>query len=439
MRVHSARAAACAFLALAVAPTAASIQEGGTRADGQTGDGSALPGDAVVATDGVEWQTLADNLFVSGERGIADPGKVEPEPRNVMKLGPVTLLPKWDEEVMYDDNVFLTESDEEDDFILRSRLALLADWQIGSSGHRLTGGWDMLRNWFMGGEARNFVENLASAQLDLNFRHLRISAGDRWEDRTDPILAVFTGKIERTINTAYGTVGWHTDSRYAEAKAQGITTEYDDASFQGFDRDEQLAHGEFGWLAQDDLWAFVRAGVIARKFDQNQLNDMSGQTVSGGFRFRRAPEWDASLRVGVRVENFDDTVATDDHDHALNPEVEGRALWWPTRRDGVDLRVVHTTEFSPVSNYEILDRVEIGWTRALTGRVRSRAGMGFERVDPSDVADTFWRYSLGAGATWRVREFVDVTFNWRIRIRATDVPNGDYTGNQVSLGIAVRL
>jgi hypothetical protein len=459
MRVRSGRSsprprpAFLALLALAAIAPAASAQEDGPRkprdalaqegGKKQEGDetAAALEGEdkALVATDALQWRALTDQLFVSGERGITDPANLEPEPRQAFKFGAVSLLPKFDESVVYDSNVFLTEDDEEDDFILRTRAALLADWQLGSSGHRLSGGYDMLRHWFMQGDARNFVESFASGQLDLSFRHLRVSGGYRFEDRTDPILAVFAGKIERTLKTVHAAAGWYEDSRYFEVKAQGVGTQYDDANFQGFDRDERLAHAEYGWLVEEERWVFVRAGFVDRVFDEDQLNDMAGETASVGVRFQRAPSLDGVLRAGVRFEQFDDEVATDDDDDAINPEVEARLLWWPTRADGVDGRYVHTTEFSPVSNYEILDRAEIGWTRVLTGRVRSRAGVGVERIDPSDVGDTLWRYVLGAGVTWRPREYVDVFANWRVRIRATDAAGGDYTGHQVAVGVSVRL
>ena len=393
---------------------------------------------ALLSTDSLGWQALANDLFVSGESGFSNPSRVEPDPRRAFKFGPVDLLPKWDEELMYDDNVFLTEDDEEDDLVLRSRFGLLTDWAIGSTGHRVTAGYDMLRNWFSGGESKNFVEQFASAQLELNFRHLRMTIGDRWEDRTDPVLSVFTGKIERTINTPHATVGWYEDSPYWEGRVHRVSTAYEDAAFEAFDRDEDLAFVEYGWLSQEEMWFFVRGSFIDRLFDEDGLNDMVGGTVSGGVRYRRGPEFDGSARIGLRYETFDDDFGSED-DTVIHPEVEARGYWWATRIDALDGRYLHTTEFSPVSNYEILDRAELGLTRLFTPRVRGRFGVGLEHVNPSDVSDTFWRYIAGAGVTWRLRDFVDLTANWRVRIRKTDEPNGDYTGNQISIGFAVRL
>src|SRR5262245_10284289 len=160
MRARSARPLSV-FLVLAL-PALAPAQSDSTQQaplPPTTTDASTLS-ESLTASDAMEWETLADTLFISGERGVADPGRVEPLPRQMFRLGPVSLLPKWDEEVMYDSNVFLTDTDEQDDFILRSRFALLADWQMASSGHRISAGYDMLRNWFMGGEAKSFVEQL---------------------------------------------------------------------------------------------------------------------------------------------------------------------------------------------------------------------------------------------------------------------------------------
>ncbi len=429
MRVRSVRPVSLELLVLAALAPAAAAQDAEKES----------PSDALVAADALQWQALANELFVSGERGIADPGGLEPEARHVARLGPVELLPRLDEELVWDDNVFLTDRDPTDDLILRSRLGALADWPLSDGGHRLTAGYEMARHRYLGGEAQSFVEQLASAQLELNFRRLRLTVGDRFEDRTDPILAVFTGKVERTINTLYGVAGWHEESSYLEAKAQGVTTSYDDPAFQGFDRVERLAHAEVGWRGADDCWTFVRAGVLDRSFDRTQLNDMTGASASAGIRLRRAPALDASIRAGFRLERFDDVAATDRRDRAINADAEARAFWWPTRASGIDARYVHTTEFSPVSNYQRLDRAELGWTQMLTGRVRSRAGVGLEHVDPSAMQDRFWRYVVGAGLAWRALDFADVTLQWRMRVRATDVPNGDYVDQQLSLGVAVRL
>jgi hypothetical protein len=436
MRARSADKLLLPLLVVAVAARAAGAQEAETTK--QEEESSADTGGVINSIDASAWQTLESELFVSGERGIADPGSLEPIPREVFRLGHVSILPKWDEDVIYDDNVFLTDTDAEKDFIVRSRFGALADWHFGSTGSRLVGGYDMYRNYFVQGESKHFVEQLASAQLDLDFNKLRFTVGDRWEDRTDPILAVFTAKIQRNINTIYGTGGWYEETTYLEVKAQDVATDYDSATYDSIDRTEGLAHAEFGWRTQDETWLFVRAGGINRVYDQSFLSDMVGGTASIGIRSQRAPEFDLAARIGVRYEQFDDGV-TDRDDEAIHPEFEGRALWWPIRTDGIDARYVHTTEFSPVSNYQTLDRVEVGWTHLLTGRVRSRAGFGFEFVDPSAVQDEFVRYVVGAGLAWRAAEFVDVTMDWRVRIRATDVPNGDYVGNQVSIGIAVRL
>ncbi len=412
---------------LALAPATAA-QESGTAA-----------GDHVVPADTVGWQSLAQDLFVSGESSLVDPGRIEPLPRNILKFGAIELLPKFDEQLVYDDNIFLTENDRESDCILRSGLGLLADYRFGEGAHRLSAGGDMTRHTFLGGDADDFTETLLSAQLELTFRRLALAFGDRFEDRTDPQLSVFTGKIERTINTVHGRVGWSDDDRRFELRGQRSTTEYDDTAFTTFDRDEDLLALEGAQLIEEDAFAFARVDGMARSFEEGALNDMDGVAASVGLRMKRGADIDGMARLGLRAESFDDGVATDSDDSAVNPELEARLRWWLLRSAALDLRLERTTEFSPVSNYQVATRGEVTWMHQLEQRLSARVGGGIENVNPSSTDPSFTRYTLGAGLRYAVLENADLTLAWRLRLGDTSATTGDYTGNQVTLGFALRL
>lgn len=419
------------FLPLLLLPMLAGV----TPAQDEPGDGN----DTVVPADVVGWQALQQDLFLSGESSLIDPGRIEPLPRNVFKLGPVELLPKFDEQLVYDDNVFLTDTGEEDDFILRTGAGLLANYRFGDGAHRLSAGYDMTRHLFLGDEATNFVEQLASAQLELRFHRVEFVVGDRFEDRTDPILSVFTGKIERTINTVHGRAGWIGDRHRVELRGQRSTSAFDDDSFQAFDRDEDLAVLETSLLLEEDFWGFVRVDGMARTFDEAGLNDMSGVAGSVGARIKHGDGIDGMARVGVRAETFDDDAATDSDDDAINPEFEARLRWWLMSSAALEFRLERTTEFSPISNYQATSRGEVTWMHQLDPRLSARVGGGIEHVDPSNTADTFVRYTAGAGLRYALLDNADLTLAWRVRLRETDTAGGDYTGNQVTLGVSVRL
>lgn len=400
---------------------------------------AAAQGDHVVPADTVGWQSLAQDLFLSGESSLVDPGRIEPLPRNILKFGAIELLPKFDEQLVYDDNIFLTENDRDGDFILKSGLGLLADYRFGQGAHRLSAGADVTRHTFLGDDADDFTEKLLSAQLELTFRRLAIALGDRFEDRTDPLLSVFTDKIERTINTVHGRAGWSDDDRKFELRGQRSTTTHDDDAFAAFDRDEDLLALEGAQLVDEDAWAFARVDVMARSFDQGALNDMDGVAASVGLRMKRGSDIDGMARLGLRAERFDDGVATDSDDSAINPELEGRLRWWLARAAALELRVERTTEFSPVSNYQVTTRGEATWMHQLEQRLSARLGGGVEHVDPSSTDPSFIRYTLGAGLRYAVLENADLTLAWRLRLRDTSATTGDYTGNQITLGFALRL
>lgn len=393
----------------------------------------------VVPADTVAWQALSEDLFTSAETSVADPGRLEPLARHILKFGPVELLPKFDENLVYDDNVFLTEKQTERDFIARTYLGLLAEYTFGGGSHHISAGYDQMRNVFLGGDAKNFVEQVAGAQVDLGFQHLKVTLGDRWEDRTDPILAVFTAKIQRTINTPHALIGWHEEGWYAEVSGQQVTTKYHDPVNEEFDRSEGLASIETGFLAREDLWTFVRVDATQRSFDNPGLNDGRGVGVQLGARGKRGDEVDAMISVGVLSEQFDDNFATDANDSAVNLVGEARLRWWVSRSAALDARLLRVSEFSPVSNYEIDNRAEIGWMQQLDTRLSARGGVGIEYINPSNTSDTFTRYTVGAGLRYALLANADLTLSWRLRVRSTDAPNGDYTENQYTLGFSIRL
>ena len=393
----------------------------------------------LVPADTVAWQTLSADLFTSAETSVADPGRLEPLARHILKFGPVELLPKLDQEIVYDDNVFLTEKQTERDFISKTYLGMLAEYGFGGGSHHLSAGYDQMRNAFLGGDASNFVEQVASGQVDLGFQHLKVTFGDRWEDRTDPILAVFTAKIQRTINTPHALVGWHEESWYCDVSGQDVTTKYHDPVNEEFDRSEGLASLETGFLAREELWAFVRVDATNRSFDNPGLNDGRGTGVQVGVRAKRGDEIDALVSVGALSEKFDDNFATDANDTALNVVGEARLRWWVTRSAAFDARLLRVSEFSPVSNFEIDNRAEVGWMQQLDTRLSARGGVGVEYINPSNTSDTFTRWTLGAGLRYALLANADLTLSWRLRVRSTDAPNGDYTENQYTLGFSIRL
>lgn len=393
----------------------------------------------VVPADTVAWQTLTEDLFTSAETSVADPGRLEPLARHILKFGPVELLPKFDENLVYDDNVFLTEKNTERDWIAKTYLGLLADYTFGGGSHHISAGYDQMRNLFLSGDAKDFVEQTASGQVDLGFQKLKITFGDRWEDRTDPILAVFTAKIQRTINTPHALVGWHEEGWYAEVSGQDVTTKYHDPVNEEFDRSEGLASLETGFLAREDLWTFVRVDATNRSFDNPGLNDGHGYGLQVGAKGKRGDEVDAMMSVGFLDESFDNKFATDSSNSAVNAVGEARLRWWVTRSAALDARLLRVSEFSPVSNYEIDNRAELGWMQQIDTRLSARGGFGIEYINPSNTSDTFTRWTVGAGLRYALLANADLTLNWRLRIRSTDSPNGDYTENQYTLGFSIRL
>ena len=84
-------------------------------------------------------------------------------------------------------------------------------------------------------------------------------------------------------------------------------------------------------------------------------------------------------------------------------------------------------------------RGEVYWLQQLDDRLSGRIGGGIEYIDPSSTDAPFIRYTAGLGLRYALLENADATLGWRFRMLNTRAATGDYTGNQFTLGVSLRL
>ena len=394
--------------------------------------------DGVVEIDSETYAEKLRGLFVPGESGVLAERQIEPEPRRLIRLGAVDLLPKWDQAVVDDDNVFLTRRDAKHDTIVRSTFGLAAETRFGGDDHRFVVGYNHERNYFTGGDAQNFVEHLASAVLQLNFNRFEIEVGDRFENRTDPVIAAFTGKIDRELNTTFARLRWSDPEWYFELRGLNTTIEYKDASFRVNDRDEQRATVLYGGPMNERSESFIQLSGVGRRFEHGGLNDMTGVVVSVGARTEVGDSLEFTGRIGVRRESYDDDFTTDTDDDETALEVELRAFWGAHKGGVLDFSYVRTTEFSPIGNFQGVDRGELQYSTGVAPGLRLQLGAAAELVSPSN-ATRFERYTGRAGLRFAVLDFVHLTLEYRRTFKTAAIGALKYDSNVAALGAEFRF
>ena len=426
--------------ALAIFHSAYAPLVAGPRQDDISGNAEAQVERVELDTDlsSGSYDALYEGLFASSEQGGIRTRPIDPTPREVLKLGPVRVIPKWDQEIYYDDNVFLTKNDQQSDVILVTRPGIVADYTFAGGTSRFIAGYEMERNHFLRDNASDFTEHLATLRFEIKRNHLSFELADRFEDRTDPILAVFTGKIERRLNTVSNRIGWNDDSWYVEFRAQRVVNEYDEVGFSAFDRDEDRLTVEHGRRLTESLWALAQGGYVGRTFELEELNDARGFLGNVGLRLVRDSDWETELRLGFRLEHYADDVPTDSRDRSLTPDLSLRGKWQVGPRSAVEFDYLHISEFSPISNFQELDRGELIYAFALGSKLTARLGGQYERVDPSE-GRSFNRTSTGVGLRYGLRANIHLSFDYLGRFRRSAASDGDYDGNTVALGLLARF
>ncbi len=396
-------------------------------------------------------QLAEDYIFLS-EIGGRSRGRVPIWPRGEFKLGPILVFPYVEGRVNWTNNVFKEENDRSSWYVTEGA-GFAGSWQFMEGKGAITFGADYRHFDYLNRDL-SYSEWVGGVGVSYQFpQGLWAQGGVKVERLVDPVAIEFSGKLKRDQWYPYFDFGWNNAFGHKIDVEVGI--DYLNADFQedGFDtseREEWIAHLTVSYpFMRDQTKIFVRYEYLWSDRDHERVNDLEGgHQLTGGIDgvlpFTESEKLVGIIQVGYRRDAYDsgtyvdgsDTIEKDNDENRGSLMLEGAIRYLPTERSSADLRIIRTLQFSSSSNYQMLTRLDLGYTQNIQRKVVMRGAMFFEHADPSD-ARTFTRYGAGFGGRylWMENADLDMSLDWSKRNSSN--PGSDYDEFLASMGVTI--
>ena len=420
---------------------------------------------------------LSRNFVATSDDGFRRLGTVPIFPRGDLKLGDIRLFPYLREGAEWESNYFLASdsSDAQSQWTHVNELGALADTALMGGRLRLSLSADSVWRLRYGSDAPPDTWDLDSS-FGATYTwpsSLYLKGGVQYIRRHDPSdLPLRSQDFGRTQTRTYFTVGCDRDIFFhSKFKFEaGIETNQEiaqDAAYSDLDRNEYIAFLKASYPFLKDTTRIF--GIVRYRLDERQsesLNDGKGvgfsvglegaiPLSSGGARQLRGEiqlGFDSAVYSNDQFQSGSSTVVADSNDSATTANVVARLEYLMSTKGSIDLRYLHQAEFSFYGNYQVVDRVDLNFSRNLTRRLTGRVSTFYEHTDPSgksppetippspDTADApnTSRWGLGAGVRWAWTEWADLDLSADAEWRADDVQPG-YANYRAVFGITFYL
>lgn len=366
-----------------------------------------------------------------------------------IRAGAFLIFPSIDTGLAYDDNVFATNNDTDDDFIftLRPEISAESQWSNHSLAVSTFGEFGFYESETdsnyqdFGGAVAGTLDVLRNSRADG-----RLGISRLHDDRDDPDQADVQDVTQYFLYDA--TVGYrHTFNRIF-LRPTGFARRYayenaGDVSNAGRDYNTYGLGLRTGFIVSPRISVFTQVDGDLVRYDEGGDNDDSsdGIDVLGGVEvdFSRLIVGEASIGYGWR------TYENDDFDDTNGLAANLGITWTPTQLTTVDFFGRSAIDESDVvfegerASGELNQQIGVTVNHDLRRNIVLSATTSYERGDFQETSRTDHTFRAGGGITYLInRNFsVDATYNFSTR--DSDSNNDEYTRNIFRIGLLARL
>lgn len=351
-----------------------------------------------------------------GDRGF--------EPQGALKLfGAIRVHPSLRQTVTYDDNIFLTPRDREDDVVSVTSVGLRLDL--------LPGNWECIVGsrfrWeeYLDHRDESHADSVTDARVSWRGRTLRFEVHDTFEVIEEPVNQVVARRLERVVNT----VGAAVRGEFARV---GFDVEAEDANrdfrepFGDLDHREDSVGLTGRLLAASERTLFVQVQFGLVDYFRDFRSDY--QTLEGlaGFRGRLSAKVEGEVAAGWLVQVIDPPAGGTAGPEYNGPTGRAQLAWSPTPRLALRARYRTGVQFGQLSTWQRVDRGELSgeWRRPQLQLVTRLFGY-LENNDPPGLPP-FLNSAVGCTIDWDWQPWLSLGAGVEYRWRVTDIPDADY-------------
>jgi hypothetical protein len=385
-------------------------------------------------------------LLLPAAAGAQDePGPYDPLG---IRAGAFLVYPQVSVDVTYDDNVFATRDDKEDDVIFRVRpeVAINSDW----TRHRLNAGVGGELGFHVDESDENFQNAFAFTSGRLDVRRNSFAEGLLRYDRRTETRDEPEDIGDRRKRTAYhvGTARLGYTHRFNRIELSGAgqarILDFRDVFGVGGDRDrwEYSVIGRAGFAVSPRILLFTRGTYDWIRYDDRFdragfERDNDGFSVAGGVRLDITALLDGEVYGGYRRQRFDDAR----FDTQDGVSFGGSLRWLPTALTTVRLSLARdlqtTTQDGSAGNFRT--DINLGVDHDIRRNIRLSADAGFRQNDFRGIDRKDDIIELGAGVRYLLNRNLSVNANYTFTDRDSNVDVRDFRRHVVRVGVTGRL
>jgi hypothetical protein len=368
-----------------------------------------------------------------------------------IRAGGFLIFPSVSVDGIYDDNVFASDEDEEDDFIFTFSPRI--DVRSNFPRHSL--------NWTLQTDVGRYVDNTdenfwdygtsLGGRLDITRRNRLVGSArfahghDARDDPEDPGVDVADEPVE--FDEFGGTLGFEQDFNRFNVRVLGTADrrdyDEDDPEIPEDDRDRTLYGGRLrtGYFISPRINAFVEGGY------RREVRDTSDQGTPPLKRDNNV--YDARVGTGIDItgllfgevsvgwgfQEFDESELDSENDL-----VYGAGLTWnPTRLTSLRLDASGGFVPSDVGSSNIQNRVGLRVDHELLRNVLIGGRVAYTRDDFQETGRVDNRFDVGPDITYLLNRYLSVGAGYTFTTTDSDDSDEEFTRNVVTLRLNAQL
>jgi hypothetical protein len=354
-------------------------------------------------------------------------------------------------DLMWIDNIYLTQTNRQDDFVLRPTLGLITSYPISQEyllQLNLTVGYNKYLNH---DELDSFyLQSGSGLSFDVFVKDIDFNLHDRFSYVQDPSQnsqVANTGTYGTFQNTAGLSASWNLTRLVLSTGYDHQNSLSTSSQFNDTDLSSELFFARAGYVVSPRLTTGLESSVSLTTYQQDVLNNNQSYSIGAYADYKPDEYFELQPRAGYVIYQFDNTsqaLRTSD----LNS-------WY------ADLKVTHAITDALSYSLDAGHRVSLGvesdasqaWyvTPGVTWNLRKdwiiqgsmsyengKQGIGSTQIGPAGnlVSENYSYFNGTVGFSHAITKRISFSLNYRLTLRSSSAQDQSYTQNEVDLQLS---
>lgn len=395
------------------------------------------------------------------ERGETVTNRPRPEldPLGV-RAGNLLIYPRLGLQEFYNDNIFATDSDEQDDFItlVSPRVDVTSDWSnhaFGLYANARIGRYadqtgEDFEDWSIGTDGRLDITQRANLRAGVSFDRLHEGRGSPDDIRRQGVVSPPVEPTIFDVGSVFLTYQQSLGRFLLESGGVVDQLDYDNVSRENGevvindDRDRAIIAGRLkvGYEFIPGYTAFARGTVDYRRYDNldvsNQVDrDSQGYFIEVGTDLDVTAVLFGNVAIGYRSQDYDDPSFDTIGDVAGRAALTWNLTGLTTVSASITRELIETTASGSAAIFETAGRVALDHELLRNLLLQAAVSVSDDDFQDIDRSDTYVR--AGFGANYLMNKYIRLELSYDYLSRGSSAQGGDFTNNTIFLGALFRI